>query len=115
MIAIPTSFPNLIVTVILSIINNHAMHQIAITFPLGPHQIMKPQVVLGIITTKWVLAIVLFTHHLFNPDGFTTVARFGTWLMEDGNMFETSITYMMPIFSSSFTAILNIYLTIKAY
>ena len=89
---------------------------IAITFPLRYHQIMKPRVVFGIITTKWVFAIALFTHNLFNPNGFTKVARFGTCRAQGGAVFESLITYMLPIFSSCLlTAILNIYLTIKAY
>ena len=89
---------------------------IAITFPLRYHQIMKPRVVLGMITIKWAFAVVLFTRNLFNPDGFTKVAQFGTCRAEGGAVFENLITYMLPIFSSCLlTAILNIYLTIKAY
>ena len=88
---------------------------IAITFPLRYHDIMKPRVVLGIITTKWVLAIVLFTHNLFNPEGFTKVAKFGVCRSE-GALLETLMTFILPIFLACFfTALLNIYLTIKAY
>ena len=89
---------------------------IAVTFPLRYHKIMRPRVVFGIITTKWVLAIVLFTHNLFNPEGFTKVAKFGTCRTDEGALFETLTTYSLPIFLACFfTAILNIYLTIKAY
>ena len=65
---------------------------IAITFPLRYHEIMRPRVVFGIITTKWVLAIVLFTHNLFNPKGFTKVPKFGTRYSNDGTLFETLTT-----------------------
>ena len=89
---------------------------IAITFPLRYHEIMRPRVVFGIITTKWVLAIVLFTHNLFNPGVFTKVAKFGTCHSNGGTSFETWTTYILPVFLTSFlTTILNIYLTIKAY
>ena len=89
---------------------------IAVTFPLRYREIMRPRVVFGIITTKWVMAIVLFTHNLFNPDGFTKVAKFGTCISNDGTLFETLTTYTLPIFLACFlTTILNIYLTIKAY
>ena len=89
---------------------------IAITFPLRYYQIMKPQVVFGIITTKWLLAIVLFIHNLFNLQGFTKVAKFGTCRSNDGALLETLTTFMLPIFLACFlTVILNIYLTIKAY
>ena len=89
---------------------------IAVTFPLRYHQIMRPRVVFGIITTKWVLAIALFTHNLFNPEGFTKVAKFGTCRSDEGALFETLTTFMLPIFLTSFlTTVLNIYLTIKAY
>ena len=58
---------------------------IAITFPLRYHQIMKLRVAFGIITIKWVLAIVLRTHNLFNPKGFTLciVAKFGACFPND--------------------------------
>ena len=89
---------------------------IAVTFPLRYHKIMRPRVVFGIITTKWVLAIVLFTHNLFNPEGFTKVAKFGVCRSDEGVLFETLTTFMLPIFLTCFlTTILNIYLTIKAY
>ena len=89
---------------------------IAITFPLRYHEIMKPRVVFGIITTKWVLAIALVTHNLFNPKGFTKIAKFGTCHLNDGTFLETLITYIIPMFLTCFvTAVLNIYLTIKAY
>ena len=89
---------------------------IAITFPLRYHQIMKPRVVLGIITIKWLLAIVLFSHNLFNPDGFTHIAKFGTCGSIGGFSVTNFMTIVVPIFLGCFlTAILNIYLTIKAY
>ena len=89
---------------------------IGITFPLRYREIMRPRVVFGIITTKWVLAIVLFTHNLFKHEGFTKVAKFGTCHSNDGTMFETLASFTLPIFLTSFlTTILNIYLTIKAY
>ena len=89
---------------------------IAVTFPLRYHQIMRPRVVFGIITTKWVLAIVLFIHNLFNPEGFTKVAMFGTCTSNDGALLPTLITHILPVFSACFlTTILNVYLTFKAY
>ena len=89
---------------------------IAITFPLRYREIMRPRVVFGIITTKWVLAIVLFTHNLFNPDGFTKVAKFGVCHSNKGMSLEILISFTLPIFLTSLlTTILNIYLTIKAY
>ena len=88
---------------------------IAITFPLRYREIMRPRVVFSIITTKWVLAIVLFTHNLFNPKGFTKVAKFGVCRPNEGDMLEILIPFMLPIFLACIlTAILNIYLT-KAY
>ena len=73
---------------------------IAITFPLRYRKIMKPRVVSSIIITKWVLAIVLFIHNLFNSR----------------TLLGTLITYIIPVFfACSLSAVLNIYLTIKAY
>jgi len=89
---------------------------IAITFPLRYHNIMKPRVVFGIIATKWVLALVLFSHNLFNSNGFTKVAKFGTCITNDNSLFESLVTYILPVFlACSLTVILNIYLTIKTY
>ena len=90
---------------------------IAITFPLRHHEIMKPRVVFGIIATKWVLAVMLFTHNLFNPNGFTKVAQFGTCISKDRmSLLNALMTYIVPAFLAClFTVILNIYLTIKAY
>ena len=88
---------------------------IAITFPLRYREIMKPRVVFGIITTIWVLAIVIFTHNLFNSKGFTKVAQFGTCQSNERTLSEL-LTFVLPIFLSCFlSAILNVYLTIKAY
>ena len=89
---------------------------IAITFPLIYCQIMKPRVVLGIITTKWVLAILLYGHNLFNPNGFTHIAKFGVCGSNGRFSLANIITIVIPIFLACFlTAILNIYLTVKAY
>ena len=89
---------------------------IAVTFPLRYHKIMRPRVVFGIITTKWVLVIVLFTHNLFNPGGFTRVAKFGTCTSNDATLLQTLTTHVLPVFLACFfTTILNAYLTIKAY
>jgi len=89
---------------------------IAITFPLRYHSIMKPRVVFGIIATKWVLALALFSHNLFNSKGFTKVAKFGTCATNNNSLIESLMTYLLPIFLACFlTTILNIYLTIKTY
>ena len=89
---------------------------IAITFPLRYHQIMRPPVVSSIITIKWVLAIALFTHHLFNPNSFNKVAKFGTCGLKNEATLVNFMTVVVPSFLVSFlTIILNIYLTIKAY
>ena len=86
---------------------------IAVTFPLRYHLIMRPRVVFGIITTKWVLIIVLFTHSLFNPEGFTKVAKFGVCIPNER---IHMITHILPLILACFLTIaLNIYLTIKAY
>ena len=88
---------------------------IAITFPLRYREIMKPRVVLGIIIAKWVLAIVLFIHYLFSPTGsFTKVSEFG--ICQSNDTYHVLIIRALPLFLASlFTAIINIYLTIKAY
>ena len=89
---------------------------IAITFPLRYRQIMKPRVVFGIIITKWVLAVMLSIHNLFNSKGFTKVAKYGTCITNDGSVLQTLITFVLPTFLACIlTVILNIYLTIKAY
>ena len=89
---------------------------IAITYPLRYHQIMRPQVVAGIIVTKWLLAIALYTHNLFNPNGFTKAEKFGICGLKEGISFNQALTIALPIsLACSLTIILNIYLTIKAY
>ena len=89
---------------------------IAITFPLRYRQIMTPRVVFGIIITKWALAVMLFSHNLFNPKGFTKMAKYGTCRTNDGSLLEAFMTYLFPMFMACLlTVILNIYLTIKAY
>jgi len=77
---------------------------------------MKPRVVFGIISAMWVLAIVLYVHHLLNSNGFSKVAKIGTCLSTNSNLSLTVISVALPTFSASLlTVILNIYLTIKAY
>ena len=77
---------------------------------------MKPRVVFGIITTKWVLAIVLFIHHLFSPNSFIKIAKFGVCSLKEGPTLVSFMTSILPVLlASSLTIILNIYLTIKAY
>ena len=89
---------------------------IGITFPLRYREIMKPQVVFGIISTQWVVAVVLSIHNLLNPKGFTKVAQFGTCQSNSRGLLVSLMTFILPIFFSClFTVILNIYLTIKAY
>ena len=90
---------------------------IAITFPLRYRQIMKPRVVLGIITTKWILAIALFSHHLLNPnDDFTKIAEFGICGLKNEATLVNFMTIVVPVFLACFvTVILNIYLTVKAF
>ena len=107
-------FPVIIINVTFLMISVDKV--VAITFPLRYRQIMKPRVVFGIITTKWLLAIVLFIHNLFNPQGFTKVAKFGACRSNDGALFGSFTTHILPVFLACFlTVILNIYLTIKAY
>ena len=88
---------------------------IAITFPLRYHQIMKPRVAFGIIATKWVFAIVLFSHNLFNPNGFTKLAKFGVCSLKEGPKLVNFMKSMLSVMACFLTAVLNIYLTIKAY
>ena len=77
---------------------------------------MKPRVVFGIIATKWVLAVVIFVHNLFNSNGFTQVAQFGICISKDGSLLNTLMTHIVLVFLACLlTVILNIYLTIKAY
>ena len=88
---------------------------IAITFPLRYRQMMRPRVVI-MITAKWLLAIALYSHNLFNPNGFTKTAKFGICGLKEGIDHMNVITIVVPIFlACSITIILNIYLTIKAY
>ena len=90
---------------------------IAVTLPLRHREIMKPRVVFGIITTIWVLAVVVFTNYLFNPDGFNKLAQFNACFSNNASTSLTiSVTHILSGFLAClFTAILNIYLTIKAY
>ena len=89
---------------------------IAITFPLRYRQIMSPRVAVTMITTKWLLAIALYSHNLFNPNGFTKTAKFGICGLKDGVSPGHAISIALPIFlACSLAIILNIYLTIKAY
>ena len=88
---------------------------IAVTFPLRYREIMKPRVVFGIITTKWVLAIVVFTNDIFNPeDSFTKIAKFGA--CHPNYKYLSLVIRTLPVILASFlTAIINVYLTVKAY
>ena len=71
---------------------------------------------LAIISIKWVLAVVLSIHNLFNLGGFTKVAQFGTCKSNSRGLLVSLMTFILPIFFSCLlTVILNIYLTIKAY
>ena len=89
---------------------------IAITFPLRYHEIMKPRVVLAIISIKWVVAVVLSIHNLFNPGGFSKGGQFGTCKSNSTGVVSSLMANVLPIFFSCLlTVILNIYLTIKAY
>ena len=92
---------------------------IAVTFPFRYREIMRSRVVFGIIITKWLLIIALNTHYLFefNPEGVTKIAKFGVCRSNDEITYYTNLmTYMLTVFLACFlTAILNIYLTIKAY
>ena len=89
---------------------------IAITFPLRHREIMKPRVVFGIISIKWILAVGISIRNLFIPNGFTKVAQFGSCQSNDRGFLDTLITFVFPIFLACLlTVALNIYLTIKAY
>ena len=90
---------------------------IAVTYPLRYRVIMKPWVVFGTITTIWVLALVIFAHNLFNPNGFTKVAQFAACIPNDTTMlFITLVTHMLSAYLACLlTVVLDIYLTIKAY
>ena len=89
---------------------------IAVTFPLKYRQIMKPQVVFGIIVAQWLLGAALSAHHLFNPKGFIKISKFGRCLPINDTVYVISKIYMLTVFLGCFfTVILNIYLTIKAY
>jgi len=92
---------------------------IAITFPFKHREIMKPQVVCGIIVVKYILAVAIYARYLFIPDGFTKVAQFSICIlndsMDDGRL-ENFIILIIPNLSSCIiTVSLDIYLTIKAY
>jgi len=89
---------------------------IAITFPFKHHEIMKPQVVYGIIVVKYILVVAIYARNLFISDGFTKVAQFGTCTINDDGILENLIAVTIPMFSSCIiTVFLDIYLTIKAY
>ena len=66
-------FPIIVITLTFVMISVDKV--IAVTLPLRHREIMKPRVVFGIITTIWVSAIVIFTHHLFDTKSFTKVAN----------------------------------------
>jgi len=89
---------------------------IAIVFPLRHSNIMKPRVVFGIISAMWVLAIVLYVHHLFNSKGFNKMTEFGICHSTDSNTPVLFLTVGLPVFINFvLIASLNIYLTVKAY
>jgi len=89
---------------------------IAIAFPLRHSNIMKPQVVFGIISATWVLAIMLYVQHLFNSKGFDKMAEFGICHPTDSNTPVLFLTIGLPvIINFILTASLNIYLTIETY
>ena len=76
---------------------------IAIVFPYKHKNIMTPRVVVGMITTAWLLSVLLSVKWLLNG-------------CVNGRRFSLLLFRLLPIFLSSFVAIcLNIYLTIKAY
>ena len=89
---------------------------IAITFPFKHREIMKPQIVFGIIIVKHILVVLVYARHLFIPYSLTKVAKFGTCSVQDSGLFEVFITVTLPLLSSCLiTIILDVYLTIKAY
>ena len=105
-----------IIVIILTFLMISLDKVIAITFPLRYREIMKPRVLFGIIATIWVLAVVIFIHNLFNSNSLTKVAQFGTCISNDMPVFITLVTHVTSVFLACFlTAVLDIYLTIKAY
>ena len=89
---------------------------IAITFPLRHRDIMKPQVVSGIIVAKHIFAIVMYSKNLFAPNSFTKVPQFGTCTRTDSALLANLLTLIIPMFLSCLiTVFLDIHLTIKAY
>ena len=90
---------------------------IAVTFPFKHREIMKPRVVCGILVTKHILTVMIYSKRLFAPSSrFTKIAQFGTCTTNDPALLENLITVTIPIFLCCLiTVILDIYLTIKAY
>jgi len=103
-------------TIQLTILMNSIDKVIAIAFPLRHSNIMKPQVVFGIISATWVLVIMLYVQHLFSSKGFNKMAEFGTCHPTDNNRPVMLLTVGLPLFINYvLLCFLNIYLTIKAY
>ena len=89
---------------------------IAITFPFKRHELMKPQVVCGILVAKHLLVVMIYARNLFTPSRSTKVAQFGTCIIQDPAILEAFITVTIPVFLSSLITIaLDVFLTIKAY
>ena len=87
---------------------------IAITFPFKHREIMKPQVVCGIIVVKHILAMTVYARNLVSD--FTKVAQFGTCARNDSGIVENLITFITPMYLTCLiTVSLDVYLTIKAY
>ena len=89
---------------------------IAITFPLRHRDIIKPQVVSGIIVAKHIFTIVMYSKNLFAPNSFSKVPQFGTCTRNDSALLANLLTLIIPMFLSCLnTVFLDIYLTIIAY
>ncbi|XP_065883946.1 galanin receptor 2b-like [Dysidea avara] len=79
---------------------------ISIAFPYKHRNIMTPHVVASMITTAWLLGLLLSVKGLLDDHQ----------LCVNGNKLEISLFRLLPMFLSSTVAIsLNAYLTIKAY
>jgi len=60
--------------------------------------------------------MLLYTHKLFDDDGYVKVAQYGSCISAGSRFIETVFTYLLPIFTAAFLSlVLNIYLSIKAY
>jgi len=89
---------------------------IAILYPFRHKKMMTPHTIAGIIVASWLLPMLLYVHALFNADGFTKVAQYGTCISTGSAFIEAVFSYLLPIFTAAFLSmVLNIYLSIKAY